>query len=128
VPELAEAETRSLADVVLSDLRDELGTWRVAPDGAWVEPPGADRIELQRHPANARILAHLVARRLAEPGRSSTVEDLAAAGWPGERIVPRAAANRVRVALSALRREGLADLVERADGGWRVPPALRLTR
>jgi hypothetical protein len=36
--------------------------------------------------------------------------------------VPSAAANRVRVALSALRRAGLAELVQHADGGWRLDP------
>ncbi|MEQ1503006.1 MAG: hypothetical protein ABMB14_12290, partial [Myxococcota bacterium] len=76
-----------------------------------------------RHAANARILAELARHRAAAPGQPIDADGLAAAGWPGERIVPAAAANRVRVALSALRRAGLADLIERSGGGWRLAPA-----
>ncbi|MCA9491594.1 MAG: hypothetical protein KC621_16795, partial [Myxococcales bacterium] len=96
--------------------------WRFAQDGAWFEDPTGARTDCSRHVANARILAHLVARRVTDPGACSDVAELAAVGWPGEKIVSRAAGNRVRVALSALRGLGLEPLVQRHGGGWRLDP------
>ncbi|MCB9697156.1 MAG: protein kinase [Alphaproteobacteria bacterium] len=96
--------------------------WRFAADGSWFEDPGGARTDSSRHAANARILAHLVGRRVTEPGSVADVAELAAVGWPGEKIVARAAGNRVRVALSALRALGLEPLVQRDAGGWRFDP------
>jgi tetratricopeptide (TPR) repeat protein len=104
----------------LRELDDDVGAWRISADGARVETPDGATLDLSRHQANARILAHLAQRRAEAPGTPADAKGLAAAGWPGERIVASAASNRVRVALSTLRREGLADLIERVDGGWRL--------
>lgn len=105
-----------LREQLAAELAEEAGAWRIAQDGAWFETPEGARTSLERHPANARILAHL-----ARSGDGvADAAALAAAGWPGERIVPAAAANRVRVALSALRRAGLEPLIERHGGGWRL--------
>lgn len=110
-----------LLQCLATELATEVGAWRIAADGTQVEDPDGRRIDLSRHAANARILARLLAERRAGDG-ALDVAALAAAGWPGERILPAAAASRVRVALSALRRAGLEPLVERAGGGWRLRP------
>jgi predicted ATPase len=111
---------QALARMLVGELSGLAGAWRVARDGSWVEPPEGERIELHRHAANARIVAFLAQRRAEEPAAATDAIGLAAAGWPGERIVPTAAANRVRVALSTLRRMGLSELIERVEGGWRL--------
>ncbi|MEZ4237206.1 MAG: protein kinase [Myxococcota bacterium] len=111
-----------LLDCVAQELEEECTAWRISADGATVLGPDGAHIDLGKHVANARILAHLAAVRTEAPGRTTDAEGLATAGWPGERIVPSAAANRVRVALSALRRAGLAALIDRGDGGWRLDP------
>jgi tetratricopeptide (TPR) repeat protein len=103
---------------VVGELLAEAGAWRIAEDGTAFETPDGARVELSRHPANARILACLLAARAA--GALVDAAELAEAGWPGERIVPAAGANRVRVALSHLRKVGLEPLIERAEGGWRL--------
>jgi predicted ATPase len=111
---------KALARGLLEELSGLAAAWRVARDGSWVDPPDGPRIELHRHAANARIVAFLAQRRAEDPEVATDAIGLAGAGWPGERIVAAAAANRVRVALSTLRRMGLADLIERVEGGWRL--------
>ena len=71
-----------------------------------------------------RILATLLQRREQAAGEASDAAALAAAGWPGERILAAAAANRVRVALSSLRKAGLGAALVRGDGGWWLDPAV----
>ena len=72
--------------------------------------------------ALARILAVLVAQRAASPGVPSSMSDLLAAGWPDERVIERAGANRVHVALTALRKLGLRELLLRRDDGYVLDP------
>jgi len=44
------------------------------------------------------------------------------AGWPGERIAPKAAADRVYAAVGALRKLGLGSVLVRLDGGYALSP------
>jgi tetratricopeptide (TPR) repeat protein len=119
-----DACTRQLALTAVADLDLSVHTWRIAADGSYVLPAGLGRIEIGRLVANSRVLAALVEGYLATPGQPCDVPALAAAGWPGERIVASAAANRVRVALSALRKLGLGDLIARGEGGWFLDPGV----
>jgi hypothetical protein len=48
------------------------------------------------------------------------VEDLLAAGWPGERVRYDAGANRVYVALAELRKLGLRDWLMNDGAGYRL--------
>lgn len=86
--------------------------------GAWVEAPGGARHQLAHRPALSRLVAAFVEARERWPGRAMTVPELVERGWPGERIVPRAAANRVYVALTTLRKLGLRDLLVRTEEGY----------
>ncbi|MEZ4241107.1 MAG: hypothetical protein R3F59_34100, partial [Myxococcota bacterium] len=114
---------RVLFGLLVRDLHDELSHWWIGPGAEVVLPPHADPVPVGRHAANARILAHLV----DAAGAACDTEALAAAGWPGERIL-KTASNRVRVALSGLRRDGMGPLVEHTPEGWRLPDGLRLRR
>jgi hypothetical protein len=42
--------------------------------------------------------------------------------WPGERMTAEAAANRMKVALSTLRKLGLRSLIQRTDDGYLLDP------
>ena len=88
----------------------------VASDGRWFRPPGGERVSLERRRQLALILACLA----REHGRRGalTWEDLLAAGWPGEKVIASAAAHRVRVAISTLRKLGLKDVLETVDAGY----------
>jgi predicted ATPase len=79
-----------------------------------------------RH-AIRRVLAALVDARRTTPGQALEVERLFAAGWPGERAVPEAARERVYHAIGTLRKLGLAPVLERVEGGWRLDPQVALS-
>lgn len=78
---------------------------------------GDVRVALGRHPSLWRMLVCLA--RAIHP---VTVDELFAAGWPGERIGRRAARNRVHVGLSTLRRLGLSGVLVSSDEGYRIAP------
>lgn len=72
--------------------------------------------------ALSRIVTALVDRHDEAPDASLSLQDLFEAGWPGERPVAGAGANRVYVALTQLRRMGLRDIIERNEHGYRLAP------
>lgn len=71
-----------------------------------------------------RILLALASHRHARREDALSSEELIAAGWPGERIGPDAAKNRLHVALSKLRKRGLRDLLLRYPSGYALSPGL----
>ena len=90
----------------------------VARDASWFHPPqAAERTDLGKRVSLKRILMELVRRRIESPGISMSREELVAIGWPGERLEPDAAFNRLSVALSELRRAGLRSVLLHRDGG-----------
>jgi DNA-binding winged helix-turn-helix (wHTH) protein len=66
----------------------------------------------------------LASKRVDVPGKVMLPGELIAAVWPGEIIAPHAAKNRLHVALSALRKAGLAEIIQRVDGGYRLDPGV----
>ncbi|WP_437312505.1 hypothetical protein [Sorangium sp. So ce385] len=72
--------------------------------------------------ALSRIVTALVDRHDEAPDASLSLQDLFEAGWPGERPVAGAGANRVYVALTQLRRMGLREVIERNEHGYRLAP------
>ncbi len=51
-----------------------------------------------------------------------TADDLFAVGWPGERIEQRSARNRLKVAMSTLRKMGFGSTLVGDRGGYRLKP------
>jgi predicted ATPase/predicted negative regulator of RcsB-dependent stress response len=101
---------------------------RIGSEARWFEAPGAGRTDLGSRGSLRLLLLRLAdahTARLGEPLQSS---DLLAAGWPGERVLPRAGANRVRVALSTLRTLGLRTLLLSRPDGWLLDPSLTVVR
>lgn len=90
----------------------------VAASGRWFLLPGGARGECNRYRALRLVLLELVKHRLLHPEQPVSREALIAAGWPGERILPEAARNRLKVAISTLRRSGLEQLLEYRRGGY----------
>jgi hypothetical protein len=93
---------------------------RVHARGQWFELPSGRRVACGRRRALGAILLALVRRRLTNPDEVLTKEDLLAAGWPDERILPLVASNRLHVALMRLRKLGLGGIVETSDAGYRI--------
>jgi hypothetical protein len=98
---------------------------RVGPEGRWFAIDDGPRVEFRRQRALRGILLALARRATDEPGRACSLDDLTHAGWPDEHILAPAARNRVYVAISLLRRYGLARLLSR-DDGWLFHPGLRV--
>ena len=93
-----------------------------------VHDSGFGDVSLSRRRALRGIWQALCAARQEQPGTSLSAGQLIAAGWPGESIAWEAAQNRLYVALSQLRKLGLAGHLQSVDDGWRLDPGLRLRR
>ncbi|MCG5054514.1 MAG: tetratricopeptide repeat protein [Myxococcales bacterium] len=87
-------------------------------DGVWHD--------LRRRPLLGRLLLTLVNFRLAVGAGSLDRLALVEAGWPGERIRPEAASNRLYVALTELRKRDLEDVICRDGEGYQLAPRVRV--
>lgn len=100
----------------------------IAPNADRYRPPGGEWEDLHQHPVLRRILLALVEQRRARPGVGLSLEEIQRAVWPGERIRVDAAANRIYVAVSKLRRRGLRDFLRSQDDGYALDPDLQVQR
>ncbi|MEM9456372.1 MAG: tetratricopeptide repeat protein [Myxococcota bacterium] len=100
----------------------------IGKDGRWLQPPGSDAHDLRRRKAMRLILVRLADEHRANPGAGLPLETLLEAGWPGERVMPSAGANRVYVALTTLRKLGLRKVLLSQDDGYLLDPALPVER
>lgn len=96
----------------------------VHASGAWFTTLAGARVDCSRRPLHRRLLAALARRRLEAPGEPISSQELLEIAWPGERILPRAARNRLYVALSRLRTLGLEDVLQSAGAGYLLDPAV----
>jgi len=85
-------------------------------------------IDIGTRGAPRRVLKLLADRRNEAPGVAVTLEEVFAAGWPGQRVHPEACASRVYVALSMLRRLGLRGVLIRRDDGYLLDPGIACVR
>jgi hypothetical protein len=60
----------------------------------------------------------LANQRALRPGEPTSQAQLISTAWPGERILPEAALNRLRVALHALRRMGFEGMLLTHPDGY----------
>jgi hypothetical protein len=100
----------------------------VGPEARWMRPPSSDVQDLRKRKALRLLLEALVVQHRDHPGAGLTLDALLAAGWPGERVVPAAGANRVYVALTTLRKLGLRGLLLSQDDGYLLDPAVPVER
>jgi hypothetical protein len=91
--------------------------------------PDGGRVELLSRVVLWRLVSALVGARRARPGEGLDADALLAAGWPDEQMGGESGQNRLKVALSTLRKLGLRSLLVRTDDGYcldpRVPVDLR---
>jgi hypothetical protein len=80
-------------------------------------------VELSKRPLLRRLLAGLLEARAGD-GRALDLDALVRAGWPSEAPHPQVHGNRVWVALSALRRLGLRDVLRKTAEGYELDPAV----
>lgn len=99
-----------------------LGFDRAASRFTWMAREG----DLANHPLFARLLTALVDAHERSPGTPPSFAALIAAGWPGERILPEAARNRLRVAIRRMRSLGLEGALVTAGDTYMVSPTVVL--
>ncbi len=117
-------DIRALAERLQAAAGDDLpvrATLFVARDGAWLSAPGYSRAVL---PAGSPLRALLAALAKQHGAAALTRDELTAAAWPRERMLPRAAAQRIHAAISELRALGLGNALERTRDGYRIAPSL----
>lgn len=90
---------------------------RISADGRFFERGAGQRVDLGTRRSLVALLRALI-QASSTPQRSLDVADLVAIGWPSERVLPRAGASRVYVAIATLRKMGLDDVIERTAEGY----------
>jgi tetratricopeptide (TPR) repeat protein len=95
----------------------------IGPEAGFVRAPGGARVDLARRGAMRRILCAL-ARRHGESAAPLSIDELFAAGWPGQRILPEAQRQRVYDAILMLRKLGLRKAIVRTDAGYQLDPGV----
>ncbi len=100
----------------------------LAHDASWFAVAGGPQVSLATRNVLQRVLVHLADRAHETPGAFSSIDTIAAAAWPGERILERARRSRVHVAVSTLRALGLRERLAHGPGGYRLEGPLRRVR
>lgn len=90
----------------------------VAPDGMWFRVDGASVVSLETRRPLRKLLTALVRRHITTPDLIMQVTEAFAAGWPGNRALPKAAATRVYTAVHVLRGMGLDNILIRRGTGY----------
>ena len=107
---------------------EEESSFVVARDGSWVRVRSGQTFRLRSAQAAALVLKRLALERLRRPGVPVSAQVLVRAGWPDERILPKAAKNRLHVTIARLRQLGLSSILVHDPEGYMLDPreALRL--
>lgn len=98
----------------------------IGADASWFAPSGLPQTSLESRPTLARVLDAIA--RASERGAQTraSLDEIASAAWPGEKMLERAKRSRVHVAISTLRKLGLgADLSHEASGYRIAIPVVR---
>lgn len=96
----------------------------LAPEARWCRPPGGAWQDLRERHAVRRLLVKLVEQQRTTPGRGLSLAELQEAGWPGERILPEAASNRIYVAFNQMRKIGFKPWLKKDGDGYSLDPSL----
>lgn len=94
----------------------------VSPQGAWMRVDYGEPIPLERKPVLRGLLLCLAHEALRSGGGWCSRDALFQAGWPESRLSPSTLRNRLNVALNALRRQGLGEMLEYSQGSYRIRP------
>lgn len=95
----------------------------VGAEGRSLRAPNADVVNLGRRGALRRVLLSLARKRIESPGVGLSVDDLLAAGWPGEKMSYEAGVARVYTTIQRLRALGLHAALVTRDDGYLVDPS-----
>jgi len=95
---------------------------RIGPDGRWFALGEAPEVDLKRRMLLRRLLCRLAQHWQEARGKPLPVPTLIDSCWPGENVGTASASNRLYVAMSKLRRLGLADVLVTDPDGYLIDP------
>ena len=109
----------------IREANDRARAWTFDPRGVAFQAPGAPVVRIETREPLARIVAALVRRRVERPDAPVERDELVAAAWPDEaRISAESAKNRLKVAVSTLRKAGLEPVLVTRGGGYLLDPSV----
>jgi len=107
----------------IREAKDRVAAWTFDARGVAFRAPGEETVRLDTREPLARIVAALVRRRLDRPDVALARDELVAAGWPDEaRMSADSAKNRLKVAVSTLRKAGLERVLVTRGSGYLLDP------
>lgn len=98
----------------------------VRDGGRQVVLPCGRALDFRRSPVSRGIICALAEAHASRPGLPVTTEQLIKATWPGERLIPHSAKNRLWVAISRLRQLGLEGTLVHENDGYLFPTQLEV--
>ena len=126
---VASASTIAFAAVSHSQIVSAIATTDLAigKDARWFATDHGPRVSLGRRRLLRRLLQALATRHAAAPGAPLSFADLCRAGWPDAVGLPAdALMNRLRVAITELRKLGLRQHLLTAADGYLLAPSVRV--
>jgi tetratricopeptide (TPR) repeat protein len=94
----------------------------IAEDAAFFRSPDTgEAVSLLRRKAVRAVLRALLEARISRPGVPVSIDALVSAGWPGEKVLAAAGAERVYAAIATLRRLGLRGVIAQEADGYLIP-------
>lgn len=123
---LSDGARRLLEPARAAEPEPAAGAFVIAASGEWFHPDGGERVAIEHRHNLSRLLRALVDQLRERPGEPLLPAQLLVAGWPGERVLEAAGANRVHVALTTLRKLGLRSVIVRDRSGYFIDPRLPL--
>lgn len=107
-------------------METELPIVTIHRDGRWMKLPSGRFVDMKAHRVLGGIVKKLAEERILAPHTPVPPARLVESGWPGENIEPKAAKNRLHVALCTLRKMGLQDALITTPDGYMLNPNLTM--
>ena len=99
---------------------------RMEGEGRWFEVGEQERVDLSRKRTLRPLLRALVDASRLHPGEAMSVDAVFSSVWGGELCLPDARKNRVYVAVAALRKMGLSEVILTRGDGYLLLPELEI--
>ena len=97
-------------------------------EGQWFVSPTGRTVNLRQRRTLAVLLQHLATQRVRAPGLPLAPDELIARLWHGEKLLLRAARNRLHVAVHTLRKMGFGDALLFDGTGYFIDPGVPFAR
>jgi tetratricopeptide (TPR) repeat protein len=98
----------------------------IGPDARWLRFRDGPVFDLETRRLLRTLVLALAQARIARPGEPLSTAALLREGWHGQPMTAREGSNRLRVALTELRKRGLRDALASSGNGYLLAPSVRV--